>query len=250
MYTVKQVAKIAGVTPRTLHYYDSIGLLKPCQVGENGYRFYDDECLMHLQQILLFRELDMPLEEIKSILDQPNFDLFSALENHKEKLKQKAHHIERLIITVENTQEYLKGNKKMKKEQLFDVFNDKQQAEYEKEALQEYDPEIVKASNEKWKRYTTADKQRIGEEGNAIYQDIIEAMPKGASSPEVQACIVRWRKHMEYFWTPNDRQLLAIAEGYNTDPRFKANFDKVHPNLAEFMLKAVKVYVESRQQEQ
>jgi uncharacterized protein YpuA (DUF1002 family) len=106
---------------------------------------------------------------------------------------------------------------------------------------------VVKASQAKWKNYSTAEKQRIGKEGNAIYQNIVEAMPKGASSPEVQACIARWRKHMEYFWTPNDGQLLAIAEGYNTDPRFKANFDKVHPDLTEFMQKAVKVYIESRQ---
>jgi DNA-binding transcriptional MerR regulator len=249
MYTVKQVAKIAGITPRTLHYYDSIGLLKPCQVGENGYRFYDDECLMRLQQILLFRELDMPLEQIRSILDLPNFNLYDTLEKHKKELRQRANHIERLIMTVEHTQDFLKGNKMMKKEQLFDVFNEKQQAEYEKEAMQKYDPQIIKSSNEKWKKYTTTEKQRIGEEGNAIYQDIVEAMPMGASSPDVQACIKRWRKHMEYFWTPNDEQLLAIAEGYNIDPRFKANFDKIHPDLAEFMLKAVKIYMESRQQE-
>ncbi|MEN6435557.1 MAG: MerR family transcriptional regulator [Anaerolineaceae bacterium] len=247
MYTVKQVSKIAGTTSRTLHYYDKIGLLKPNHIGSNGYRYYDDGSLMRLQQILLFRELDMPLEQIKLMLDQPDFDLYAALENHKAELKQRANRIERLVVTVEHTQEFLKGKREMSKEQLFDVFNEEQQVEYEKEATQKYDPKIVKASNEKWKNYSAAEKQRIGEEGNAVYRDIVEVMPKGAASPEVQACITRWRKHMEYFWIPNDKQLLAIAEGYSTDPRFKSNFDKIHPELATFMLQAVTVYIENRQ---
>ena len=134
----------------------------------------------------------------------------------------------------------------MSQKQLFEVFSEEQQAEYEKEAMQMYDPETVKASNKKWKSYTTAEKQRIGDEGNAVYQDLLLAMPKGAASPEAQACVERWRKHMEYFWVPNDEQLLGLADLYNDDPRFKANFDKVHPDLAAFMRSAVSVYVENR----
>ena len=104
----------------------------------------------------------------------------------------------------------------------------------------------MKESIRKWKSYTTAEKQRIGEEGNAIYADLVAAISKSADSPEVQAIVERWRKHMDYFWTPDLEQLLALANGYNDDPRFKANFDKMHPQLAEFMLEAVKVYVGKR----
>jgi hypothetical protein len=85
-------------------------------------------------------------------------------------------------------------------------------------------------------------------EGKAIYTELIAAMPKGASSKDVQALIERWRKHIEYFWTPNLDQLLALANGYNDDPRFKANFDKMHPQLAEFMQEAVQVYVAKNKQ--
>ena len=88
------------------------------------------------------------------------------------------------------------------------------------------------------------EKEQILAEGKAIYTDMIAAMPKGADSAEVQAVIARWHKNMEYFWIPNDEQLLGLAEMYNDDPRFKANFDKMHPKLAEFMREAVKVYVE------
>ncbi|MEW6092791.1 MAG: TipAS antibiotic-recognition domain-containing protein, partial [Chloroflexota bacterium] len=115
-----------------------------------------------------------------------------------------------------------------------------------RQAEQMYDPETVRASNRKWKAYSAEEKQRILDEGNRIYMDLIAAMPKGAASPEVQAIVERWRRHMDYFWTPSLEQLVRLAEGYNTDTRFKANFDKIDPRLAEFMREAVKVYVEAR----
>jgi DNA-binding transcriptional MerR regulator len=246
MFTVKQLSKMAGITPRTLHYYDEIGLLKPSWVGANGYRYYGEESLLRLQQILLYRELDMPLEEIKKIMGRTDFNVLSALESHKAELRKRIIHLERLIATVDKTLLHLEGKIEMSQKQLFEPFSDEQQAEYEKEAMQMYDPAIVKASNEKYKRYSAAEKQRIGDEGNAVYQDMLLAIPKGASSPEAQACVERWRRHIEYFWSPNDEQLLGLTDLYNYDPRFKANFDKIDPNLAEFMREAVKVYVDRR----
>jgi DNA-binding transcriptional MerR regulator len=246
MFTVKQLSETAGVTPRTLRYYDEIGLLKPSRVGDNGYRYYDDEALLRLQQILLYRELGMPLEDIKEIMGRRDFDVLGALEGHKEELRKRIARMERLVTTVDDTILHLKGKKEMSQRQFFEAFSDEQQAEYEKEAMRMYDPATVKASIKKWKSYTAAEKQRIGEEGNAVYEDMLRAMPKGASSPEAQACVERWRRHMEYFWVPNDDQLLELVDGYNNDPRFKANFDKIHPNLAEFMREAVRVYVKGR----
>ena len=246
MFTVKQLSKMAGITPRALHYYDEIGLLKPSQVGANGYRYYGEEALLRLQQILLYRELDLPLEHIKEIVGRRDFDVLSTLESHRQKLRQRIAHMERLIATVDDTISHLKGQKTMDTKQFFEGFSDEQQAEYEREAMQMYDPETVKASSRKWKAYSAEEKQRIGEEGNAIYRDMLLAMPKGASSPEVQACIERWRRHIEYFWTPDDEQLLGLVNGYNDDPRFEANFDKIHPDLAAFMRSAVSVYVDRR----
>ena len=245
-YTVKQLSDLAGVTIRTLHYYDEIGLLKPSSYGENGYRYYGDESLLRLQQILFYRELDLPLDQVKQIMGSPDFDLMSALESHKEELRKRIAQMERLIATVDDTILHLKGRKEMSKRQFFEAFSDEQQAEYEKEAMQMYDPATVKAANKKWKNYTAAEKQRIGDEGNAVYEHLLLAMPKGASSPEAQAGVGRWRRHLEYFWVPNDDQLLGLVDRYNIDPRFKANFDKIDPNLAEFMRDAVKVYVSAR----
>jgi hypothetical protein len=136
----------------------------------------------------------------------------------------------------------------MSEKSFFEGFSEEQQEQYAAEAEKMYDPETVRESNRKWKAYPAAKKEAILAEGSAIYTDMIASMPKGASSPEAQAIVERWRKHMDYFWTPSLEQLLALANGYNDDPRFKANFDKMHPQLAEFMREAVKVYVANQKQ--
>ncbi len=246
MFTVKQISQLAGITPRTLHHYDAIGLLKPTQVGENGYRYYSEETLLHLQQILLYRELDMPLEDIKRILADRDFDVLRALENHRGALRKRIAHMERLIDTVDQTIAYVKGEKPMSKKQLFKAFTEEEQAEMEKQAVELYDPETVKASSRRWKSYSAEEKQRVMDEGHANYQAFIDAMPKGPTSPEAQAIVERWRKHMDYFWTPNLEQLVGIANGYVDDPAFRANFDAMHPNLAEFVRDAVTEYVKKQ----
>jgi DNA-binding transcriptional MerR regulator len=246
MLTVKQLSKLAGVTPRTLHHYDQIGLLKPSRVGENGYRYYGEESILRLQQILFYRELGIPLDDIKKIMGRRDFDVLGALHSHKEALQKQAARLNRLITTVDNTINHLKGNNLMNEKELFEGFSEEEQEKYALEAEQMYDPETVRESNRKWKAYSPAKKEAILAEGKSIYMDMIAAIPKGAASQEVQAIVERWRKHMDYFWTPKLDQLLALANGYNDDPRFKANFDKMHPQLAEFFREAVRVYIEKR----
>ena len=243
MYTVKQLSTLAGVSVRTLHYYDEIGLLKPSTMGENGYRYYAEEALIRLQQILFYRELDLSLEDIKHVITHPGFDVLEALTAHRQALGQRVERLNRLITTVDKTISHLKGKSTMNSKGLFEGFTEEEQEKYAQEAAQRYDSETVKASNKKWKSYSAAEKQRIMDEGNQIYADMIDAMPKGADSAEVQAIVERWRIHMDYFWTPNLDQLLGLADGYNTDPSFKANFDKIDPRLAEFMKEAVGGYV-------
>src|SRR5512144_51861 len=103
MFTVRQLSKLAGVTPRTLHHYDAIGLLKPSRVGENGYRYYGDESLLRLQQILFYRELGISLDDIKKIMGRRAFDVLGALHSHKDALQKQVARLNRLINTVDNT---------------------------------------------------------------------------------------------------------------------------------------------------
>jgi hypothetical protein len=151
--------------------------------------------------------------------------------------------LNRLLNTVDNTINHLKGNTIMSEKSLFEGFSEEEQEKYAAEAEELYGAESVRASMQKWKAYSADEKKRIMDEGSQNYKDMIAAMPKGADSLEAQAIVRRWRKHMDYFWTPNLDQLLALANGYYEDPRFKATFDKMHPQLAEFMRDAVKVYV-------
>lgn len=246
MFTVQELAKTAGITRRTLHYYDEIGLLKPSRIGDNGYRYYGEKALLRLQQILLYRELDLPLADIQKIMGRRDFDVLNALESHRDELTQRIAQLERLRTTVDDTILHLKGKKQMSRKQFFKGFADAEQEEYEKQAMERYDPETVRASNQKWKAYSAADKQRITDEGNAVYAAWLAAMPLGAASTQAQAAVEGWRRHMDYFWSPNDEQLLGLADLYNNDPAFRANYDRIDPNLAPFIREATKIYVANR----
>ncbi len=246
MFTVQQLATMAGISRRTLHYYDEIGLLKPSRIGDNGYRYYGEEALLRLQQILLYREMDMPLDSIKRIMGRRDFDVLRALETHRDELDKRIVQLQRLKQTVDETIQHIRGEKEMSEKQFFGGFSEAQQAEYEKEARAKYGDESVQASVDKWNAYSPAQKKEMMDEGNAMYAAMVAAIPKGAASAEAQAGVERWRKHIAYFWEPNDEQLVGLVEMYNDDPRFKATYDRIDPRLAEFMREAVKEYVKRR----
>jgi len=135
-FSIKKIADLAGVTTRTLRYYDEIGLLIPAETGDNGYRYYDQGNLMRLQQILFFRELDVPLDDILLIMSQPDFNLVEALEKHRKALENRASRLEKLINTVDQTIDIIKGENSMKEKELFEGFNE---TKYEKEAKERWE---------------------------------------------------------------------------------------------------------------
>ena len=133
----------------------------------------------------------------------------------------------------------------MDKANIFSGFTQEEEEFYTAEAEKLYDPETVRESSRKWKSYGSAGQKKILDEGKQIYLDMVSAMPLGPDSKEVQSLVGLWRRHMSYFWTPAVDQLVPLAEHYSADPRFKANFDAIHPKLAEFMGRAVKIYVKN-----
>lgn len=244
-YTVKKLANLAGVSPRTLRFYDETGLLKPEKIGANGYRYYGESSLLRLQQILFYRELDFPLDKIRQLLSGGNFEAEEALRNHKRALEKRIERSKRLISTIEETILHIHGVIHMDDKSLFKTLSEEEQEEYSREAERMYDPDIARDSQKKWKSYSDEEKKRIGEEGNAAYAALAAAIPHGPGSPQAQAGVALWRKQMDYFWTPNAEQLVGLTELYLQDARFKANFDKIEPRLAEFMHEAVKIYVKT-----
>ena len=245
-YTVGKLAKLAGVSVRTLRHYDSIGLLKPDSVLHNGYRVYNQKSLLRLQQVLLYKELDLELSQIKEILDNPGFDALKALSGHRKNLTQKIARLQAIVATVDETIEHLKGLKTMNDKDLFGGLTDRQQDEYAKEAEKRWDARTVQESNAKWKAMSGDKKQAIIDEGNQIYADFAKAIGSDVSSPEVTRLVERWRAHLEHFWKPDLDALLGLADLYNDDPRFKENISKVDPKLPEFIREAVRSYVKSR----
>jgi MerR family transcriptional regulator, thiopeptide resistance regulator len=241
-YTVKQLAVIAGVSVRTLHFYDRTGLLKASRNPANGYRIYDQAAVLRLQQILFLRELDLSLEQIRSVIDRPDFDLLEALEQHREALHERQTRLERLLQTVDRTISYMKGNIEMEGKDLFEGFSEEKQKEYEEQAQRRWGEKEVKESQKRWASYTPEKKRQVMDEANAIYLAIVEAMPYGPGSPQAQDGVARWEQNMRYFYEPTPEILLGLSQGYVEDPEFNATFQRIHPELAGFMREAVKIY--------
>ena len=252
MYTVKRLADLAGVTVRTLHYYDQIDLLNPTTIADNGYRHYDDDALLRLQQILFYREMGLELLEIKTILDDPTFDVVTALESHRTVIQTKMRRLEHLIDTVDNTIDHLRGERKMKnKRKLFDGFNEEKQKEYEREARLEYGPDEVNDSINRWNSYSKDRQQAIIEDGNDIYADIAEALEAGKApqDEDVQTLLDRWREHLRHFYEPSLDRLRGLGELYNSHPDFMANFQKLHADLPQYLEDAIAQYVDDLETE-
>lgn len=243
-YTVKQLAKMAGVTTRTLHYYDEINLLRPTSYGGNGYRYYGEDAVLRLQQIRFFRELDFSLEQIKIIIDQPDFDLMYALESHKRALLQKVDRLNSLLETVDQTMKHIRGEIKMSQEDFYKGFDEEKQKEYAKEAQRRWG-EPAAESQKRWDRLTSQEKNDILAELHQIGQGVADHMDKGHDSADVQHWIARWHQAInKYFYDCSLEMFENLGHMYVEDPEFSATYEKIRPGMAVFMEKAMTYYCE------
>lgn len=247
MLTVKDLAKLSSVSTRTIHYYDQIGLLKPAKIGNNGYRYYGQDELLTLQQILLYKELGLDLDTIKQCVWDPTADKTTILREHRLALSKRITRLEKIIHTIEKTIEMVEGEAEMKNDEIFAGFSEEQQEQYAKEAETMYDPKIVRESNAKWKSYGKEKQQQILAQSRDNTLKLAALMDLDPAHDEVQTLVQAWRDNMEYFWSPSLEQLIGLGELYNTDERFRANYEQVKPGLAAFFLSAIKVYVERHQ---
>lgn len=243
--SVHEVAKLTGITARTLHYYDEIGILKPTRITEAGYRMYDDTALSRLQSILLFRELEFPLKEIKAILDSPNFDPSEAISQQIELLELKCKHIEKLITFAHEIQN--KGITTMN----FEVFG--------KSEIEKYKAEIkAKWGNTKaYQEYKQKDIARnggsyskIANELLTIFSELGELKHLTPNADEVQNKIVALQKFItDNYYVCTDKILSGLGEMYVGDERFKNNIDKAGgAGTADFVKQAIAVYCSKKQE--
>ncbi len=245
-YTVKTVADIAGVSVRTLHHYDDIGLLKPAGTSRSGYRLYSDSDLERLQEVLFFKELGFGLQEIKGIMDSPGYDRKQALHSHKQILLEKKRRLEDIIGLVEKTLTTLERKVGMDNKEMFDGFDDAKIEEYKKEAKERWGhTDAYKESERKTSKYTKADWDEIKAESSDIDAKLAALMDEGKSpaDDDVQKQIMRWFRHInDRFYTCTPEIFRGLGEMYVQDKRFTANYDKIRPGLAGFKRDAMHVY--------
>lgn len=247
VYTIKEIADLAGVTTRTLRYYDQIGLLAPAQTGDNGYRYYDTDSLLRLQQILFFRELDVPLKEIEAALHSPDFDLLRALQAHRSALQRRRQRLDDLIDTVDKTIATLKGEWMMVAEEYFEGFDE---SRYTEEAQQRWgDTPQFSQSQRRWNSYSAEQKEAIKAEGGRLTRRMVGESPDvQPGDPQVQAAVGEYFAYLnQYFYDCSLQQLRNLADMWVEDPRFAANYERVRPGGAEFVRQAVHAYVDQEQ---
>ena len=239
MMTVNMVSKLTGVSKRTLQYYDTIGLLKPTEYTEAGYRLYDDNALERLQQILLFRELEFSLKEIKQIIDAPDFNSKKALEQQIELLLMKKEHIENLIDLALRIKKL--GVNKMD----FTAFDTKKKDAYAKQAKEQWGqtPEY-REFEEKSQGMTDVHRKDIMHSFILIFAEFGKIKEQDVAGDEVQAQVAKLQSFItEHFYTCTKEILSGLGKMYTAGGEFTENIDSYGgEGTADFVAKAIEVY--------
>ena len=235
---IKEFAKMSGVSVRTLHYYDEIGLLKAAFVDkETGYRYYDEQSLLCMQQILFYRELDFPLKEIGEILSSPDYNKEEALLQQKKLLMLKKDRLERLILSIDSA---------MKGENIMGTFDNSEFENYKAEAKEKWGrTDAWKEQQEKTKGYTK-DKWQSATDGlDGIFAEFGACLKSGenAESDAAQSLVKKLQQHItDDFYTCTSQILSGLGQMYVADERFSNHIDKNGPGTAAFVSEAIAAY--------
>jgi len=247
-YTVNKLAKLSGVSARTLHYYDQIGLLTPARDSSNKYRVYNENDVNKLQQILFYRELGVSLDDIKVLLAAPDYDAKTTLQSHLTKLKQKRNRIDLLINNVTKTIDSMKGVTTMSDKEKFEGFKqkliDENEQKYGCEIRKKYGNTAVEESNAKLKGLTQAQYDE-SERLRIEFEETLKSAHKTgdpAGDLAQKACELHKQWLCVFYPGYSKEYHIGLGEMYVTDERFKANYEKLAPSCAAFLRDAINVY--------
>ena len=250
-YRIREVAALAGVSVRTLHHYDAIGLLTPSGRSAGGYRLYDDRDLLRLQQILIERELGLPLEAIKRSVDDPRFDRRSALTRQHAQLTERAARTAEMLRAVETALAALQddGDKMMQdtsRDGIEAIFAGFDPSEYAAEVEQRWgDTEAYAEATRRTRRYSEVDWQRYHAESDAIMHAAAALFRAGAAvdGGEARAVVERHRRSIDRWFYPCDARMhAALADMYEADPRFAANIDRYEDGLTAWLSASIRAH--------
>lgn len=248
-YTVKQLAALCGVSIRTLHHYDAIGLLKPAAVGENKYRYYGREELLRLQQILFHREVGLSLNTIAGILDDPEFDQVAALHSHKKALEDGAARTQALIATIDRTLAALMEKKIMKDAELYVGFSPEQQSVYEGWLLDRYGSDLeqhIARSKKAYGAMSKAEQESTMAELAELELGLAEGLRRGeaAEASSHDLLLDRHRAWVAFMWDkPCTIEAYAgLADMYLAHPDFEKRYEQIEPGFTVYLTDAMKAY--------
>ncbi len=247
-YTVQKLAQMAGVSTRTLRYYDEIGILKPARINSSGYRIFGQAEVDRLQQILFYRELGVSLDSIKDIVSAPSYNGVLALREHHEKLLEKREQLDLLIINVEKTIALSEGRITMANKEKFEGFKkklvDDNEAKYGKEIREKYGDEKINKSNSKFQGMTQEQYDEVTKLATEVIETLHAAFKTGDPAGELaQKAADLHRQWLCYHWDSYSKEAHAgLAQMYVDDPRFTAYYDEKQPGAAEFLRDAVHIY--------
>ena len=247
-YTIQKLAQMAGVSSRTLRHYDAIGLLRPAQKNESGYRVYTQREVDLLQQILFYRELGMGLTEIRSLLQNPSFDRAQALSGHLQALCAERERIDTLIRNVRRTLQEQEGGKKMKDKEKFEGFKrglvEENEKKYGKEIREKYGEKTVEQSNAKIMGMTQAEYEETEQLTKRVNEAIKAAFDTGDPKGELamQACELHKQWLMRYWDSYTKEAHKGMGQMYVADERFAAYYDAIEPGCAVFLRDALEQY--------
>ncbi len=239
---VKEIADLVGISVRTLHHYDAIGLLTPEKTTQAGYRIYSNKDLETLQQILFFRELGFPLKKIKEIIHSPSFDQQEALEIQHNMLLKKRNQLDTMIKTIEKTIQHSKGEIQMSNQEKFEGF-DFSHNPYEQEARKKWGDTAVDEANEQTKHMTSHDQEKF----NEIYRRLAALRNLAPDSKEAQKEIHAWYQLLNTIGTYSLDAFKGLGQMYVDDERFTNNIDTFGEGLAAFMRDAMACYADNNQ---
>lgn len=247
-YTVQKLAKLAGISARTLRYYDEIGILKPERINSSGYRIYGKKQVERLQQILLYRALEVDLTCIRNMIEAPSFDGVEALKDHRTKLMDKRKQLDLLIENVEKTIANSEGRMEMSDKERFEGFKKELLAEnerkYGEEIRNKYGEESIQRSNKKLQNMTEEEYEHITKLEQEIRIQLHEAMKTAdPTSEQAQKAAQLHREWISFYWDSYSGEAHAgVAQMYVDDERFRAYYDKDEPGTAAFLRDAIVVY--------
>lgn len=249
-YTVNKLAKLSGVSPRTLRFYDEINLLKPAFYGDNRYRYYEEEQLLMLQQILFFRELGFSLDDIQRIISSDDFNKIETLNIHKSTLLKNLESTKILIRTIDKTIEHLRGNIIMNATEMYDGFDPEKQKEYENYLLDHKiitEHEINKFQ-EKVKNWKKDNWETHKKEGDALTNAFLVAFHKGLQpdNSEVQAIVLTHHNWIKSFWTPSKKSYIELGRLYKNHPDFRKFYESYDPQLIDYIFQAIQIFAENQ----